>query len=1282
MEFFDDECESVPHSVSNYHFVDDKDELVSFSELPVQWKEGESSDNKGKDIFLHGSTDNGLQKIYKQVTAWKFDLSDEMLEILVLSTENNWIKLQKPRKSFEEIIRTILITVHCLHFVKNNPEKSGRSLWDHLSKVFSLYEVRPSGNDLVDHINIISEAVKRDDTLAKSKFLVEFLEEKPGKRKFFDEDVENTVKSGFIVDDDMIDKDDDMIERDEEDGSDEEEDLFDSVCAICDNGGNILCCEGRCMRSFHATVEAGSESMCKSLGFSDEQVEAIQNFFCKNCQHKKHQCFSCGELGSSDKSSGAEVFPCVSATCGYFYHPHCVAKLLHRESETDAAELQKKISAGESFTCPVHKCHVCKQGENKMVPELQFAVCRRCPKSYHRKCLPRKIAFEDLEEEDIIQRAWEDLLPNRILIYCLKHEINDEIGTPIRNHIKFPKDLENKKRRTSDLLSTRERVASRESNLASEDASRKRTVGKTLKGFEKLSSANKEGDFFKKSERRSSGSDFVKKQKMMDTSRKPLNKSASAKFSKVSTNDSGPSLGERLFALVEKGAEAVKSKKEGTPDSEPNQNVTLKPVAKETTSSLPLDADTKRRIMSVWKDASSSITLEQIIKKHKVPTTHAYSSRYVVDKTITMGKVEGSIEALRAALKKLEEGGSIEDAKAVCEPGLLNQIVKWKNKLKVYLAPFLFGMRYTSFGRHFTKVDKLKEIVNMLHLYVQDGDMIVDFCCGANDFSCLMKKKLDETGKKCSYKNYDVLQTKNDFNFEKRDWMSVRPKELPTGSQLIMGLNPPFGVNAALANKFISKALEFKPKLLILIVPQETERLDKKEPPYDLVWEDDELLAGKSFYLPGSVDVNDKQIDQWNVSPPPLYLWSRPDWTAKHKAIAQQHGHSSRVREESCLNENQHEMLANDFHPVENHDLTAETSIVIDDYSFQNGEPEQVQERASVTTDHKEGPCNNGDREAQKNHDLSKNLSNENPKKRQRDKGKHGKGSGEIAPEDRQKSSSSSVGVMSKGMARHSPHHSARRSPRHSGRPSARPSPPKVTGAKSLDGHPSKPLEIPLHTEVGNERQYNQIGAGSSSQFQTGYAGASADDMGRRYGLNTEERYTGVTHRYSSGVSPVPDYGVRNSEERIPGYQRESADNYGYRSSYIGEMDGRYGMEPDIRSQVPFYGRQDHDPLSLSSSYLAGQNPGFQSSFGQPGLATESSYSTMGTSTMQRYAPRLDELNHTRANPLAPDLSMMRRHGSYDPLAPRPGYGADTLGFAPGPYGSYSQRNSSGWLNE
>ncbi|CAL5375173.1 unnamed protein product [Camellia sinensis] len=126
------------------------------------------------------------------------------------------------------------------------------------------------------------------------------------------------------------------------------------------------------------------------------------------------------QYNASQLITQREVFPCVSATCGRFYHPHCVTKLLHHGSAAEAEELQKKITAGESFTCPIHKCSVCKLGEDKMDPDLQFAVCRRCPKSFHKKCSPTKIAFEDDEDQGIVQRAWEGLIPNRILIYCFE----------------------------------------------------------------------------------------------------------------------------------------------------------------------------------------------------------------------------------------------------------------------------------------------------------------------------------------------------------------------------------------------------------------------------------------------------------------------------------------------------------------------------------------------------------------------------------------------------------------------------------------------------------------------------------------------------------------------------------------------------------------------------------------------------------------------------------------------------------------------------------------------
>lgn len=47
----------------------------------------------------------------------------------------------------------------------------------------------------------------------------------------------------------------------------------------------------------------------------------------------------------------------------------------------------------------------------------------------------------------------------------------------------------------------------------------------------------------------------------------------------------------------------------------------------------------------------------------------------------------------------------------------------------------------------------------------------------------------------------------------------------------------------------------------------------------------------QSFYLPGSVDVHNQQLDDWNLQPPSLYLWSRRDWTSRHKALAEEYGH-------------------------------------------------------------------------------------------------------------------------------------------------------------------------------------------------------------------------------------------------------------------------------------------------------------------------------------------------------------------------------------------------------
>ncbi|CAO2188932.1 unnamed protein product [Urochloa humidicola] len=866
----DDDAEPRLRAVQGYYFVDDDDAPVSFDVLPFQFDAAEEVPSFKKDVYLRGLADGGLRNVYKQVVAWKLALDGESPEITVLCTEGSWIALLKPRPSYEETVRSVLVTVEMLHFVRRSPTASEENIWGHLRGVFDKYEVKPSEDDVRNHVRLIKLFSERDPAIAKSQSLQVFVKEESMEK--IDEAGSNDleIKQPFVADykerEETV-EDDNKHEPSTNDDDEEDGDLFDSVCAICDNGGELLCCEGSCMRSFHAKLGDGEDSYCATLGYTKAEVKAIKNFLCKNCEYKQHQCFVCGVLEPSD-GTNAKVFLCNNATCGHFYHPKCVAQLLCPNNKNEASELEKSIVTGISFTCPVHWCFQCKGLEDRTQEPLQFAVCRRCPRSYHRKCLPGEISFEDNDAEGIITRAWE--LSKRILIYCLDHDMDIDIGTPSRDHLKFPriskpvgsvtkkvKELAEKKKRTSNVLYVTE------------------SMQKSSRRVRMKGSFEPPG--------------FVHEKKKAKTHKGMIQPEEPA---------------------VERAALVSGIKQHVKEEEQELESLSSLATGKTPQSSFPvIDGETEKRVLALVDKEVCSLTLEDISRRCAIPSTYTTSGRQI-DKIIARGKLERSIQAVQAALQKLEHGGTIDDAKAVCEAEVLRQLTRWNSKLRVYLAPFIHGMRYTSFGRHFTKKDKLNEIVDKLHWYVQPGDTIVDFSCGLNDFSQFMKEKLDKVGKKCNFKNYDVIRPKNSFCFEKRDFMTVHPKELPHGSKLIMGLNPPFGLKATLANKFIDKALTFKPKLIILIVPKETERLDQKQQPYDLVWEDTRSLSGKSFYLPGSLDVTDKQIDQWNVNPPPLYLWSRPDWTQKHRRIAEEHGHStsksgrSGTRKETYMSEN------------------------------------------------------------------------------------------------------------------------------------------------------------------------------------------------------------------------------------------------------------------------------------------------------------------------------------------------------------------------------------------
>jgi hypothetical protein len=185
----------------------------------------------------------------------------------------------------------------------------------------------------------------------------------------------------------------------------------------------------------------------------------------------------------------------------------------------------------------------------------------------------------------------------------------------------------------------------------------------------------------------------------------------------------------------------------------------------------------------------------------------------------------------------------------------------------------------------------LVQIADKLHWYVQPGNTIVDLCFNMDNFSRLMKEKLEDVSKGCNFKNYDLFQHKNNLCFDESNWVTMQPKDLPHGLNLVMVLDLPLDIQAVSANKFVDKVLTFKPRLIIIVSPTDIERLDCKEEPYHLIWEYNQHIFGKPLYQPGDVDVNDDAKNGLHVIPLCVSLWSFPDKTEENMRIAGKHGH-------------------------------------------------------------------------------------------------------------------------------------------------------------------------------------------------------------------------------------------------------------------------------------------------------------------------------------------------------------------------------------------------------
>lgn len=334
----------------------------------------------------------------------------------------------------------------------------------------------------------------------------------------------------------------------------------------------------------------------------------------------------------------------------------------------------------------------------------------------------------------------------------------------------------------------------------------------------------------------------------------------------------------------------------------------------------------------------------------------------------------------------------------------------------------------------------------------------------------------------------------------------------------------------------------------------------------------------QSFYLPGSIDENDKQMGQWNQEAPPLYLWSRCDWTAKHKAIALKHGHLSRLQ-------NHHTQILE--HPLEDHCGNGDNSMLKDDYLMHNEEQDVFKTKSVVTEGQKETSP----------YDNEKDQSSEKSNKRRRFSGQNISGVSEVSSEDRLSFGRTPIDEVN------------RVTPRHCIRD-------VNNGRSSPEGQSSFSHEIPMDIEEDGYQHLQPI-SGPASVFE------------ERYGLNHEQPYTSATHRWLSGTGPVADtlhyrphmsevderFG-RDSEMTAHMQQFGRYDSSSQRSSYLSVHDPGFGHMSSLPSTYgpprpaaqPFYNQMNAsaieryaprlDESNHARMYPLGHNPSMGSGNG------------------------------------------------------------------------------------
>ncbi|KAL4857102.1 Protein ENHANCED DOWNY MILDEW 2 [Chlorella vulgaris] len=702
-------------------------------------------------------------------------------------------------------------------------------------------------------------------------------------------------------------------EDDEEEGEEATQaEKFDTQCALCDDGGSLLACDGPCMRSFH--TDAG-EGKCNVLGLPADMCKLLstscsETFLCPNCLAGVHQCFKCKEEGRA----GSEVLKCINASCGRHYHPECGG-----------------FAPGEPFVCPLHKCRACGQHGDAAAADKQgeLVPCRRCPKAYHRRCLPDRLPryrlggagprvwLADYDEE---QGGWLDGV-EQSLMYCLKHRLGDNgqalFELPSLNRFgkkqqraSYP--LVRPDLRRAALLHYAEQyrhLASSRRLLAEENERQERIRLTRAASVEAASGSEGEEDqplaaraaarrhLRKAAEAAAAAAPArtgfkqqpplkIRKLKGDSQAAGPAGGKASAAHRVAAAAAAASGDSDALSDVTEDaaGAEALSEATQdaaGAPEARAGggggeEVLQRSPAARARVNELaaalehllqvPGRRSRQDRLRRLLQEAENEPRLTKDSVWHATRRPEPY--RHPMKKTIDEAKLQAMESSVQYAVSRQLSNAELMQ---LLDASACRSLLAHYDDLTMVLAPYLHGDRYSSYGRHFTSPSLLHKTADRLAMFLRSGDQIVDFSCGENYFVPYLKKLCLRQGIALRGRSYDIILAKDNTDFVLKSWLDTHPDDrdgrerFAPPAQLCMCLNPPFGKNNILADRFVAQAAHFKPRLIALIVPPSV-HIPKG---YQVVYENSKLCRGEEFYVPGCTHRS------WNKVPPVLRIMMR-----------------------------------------------------------------------------------------------------------------------------------------------------------------------------------------------------------------------------------------------------------------------------------------------------------------------------------------------------------------------------------------------------------------------